>query len=201
MITALVPLGAHLGSTELSSMLALRVWLSERWAILFSHPCDFDREELERERWLSVLSRSFREHRVQAIALARPVHDTRAAVPGWLAELGDGCAATLSIVPTRGAAPQICGSGLPAQISGSDSRVVIIIDPDLRCRRTLRYRAALDAPSPLELLGWAVALRERDSRRERQSGPVAASAFPNRFRAARVPGIAHRPDGNPPDAG
>lgn len=37
----------------------------------------------------------------------------------------------------------------------------MIIDSDLRRRRTVRYRTTIGLPSPIELLGWAIALRER----------------------------------------
>lgn len=45
----------------------------------------------------------------------------------------------------------------------------MIIDSDARRRRTLRYRAPGDLPSPLDLIGWAVALRKRDRAQERLS--------------------------------
>jgi hypothetical protein len=37
----------------------------------------------------------------------------------------------------------------------------MIIDSDLRCHRTVHYGVAVDLPSPIELVGWAVALRDR----------------------------------------
>src|SRR6185312_2437361 len=37
----------------------------------------------------------------------------------------------------------------------------MIIDSDLRCRWMARYRVPLDRPSPIELIGWEVALRDR----------------------------------------
>jgi hypothetical protein len=37
----------------------------------------------------------------------------------------------------------------------------MIIDSDLRCRRMTCYRVPVDLPSPIELVGWAVALRDR----------------------------------------
>ncbi|HEX3844981.1 MAG TPA: hypothetical protein VHV80_11500 [Steroidobacteraceae bacterium] len=141
---------------------SLREWLGARWAILFSHPGDFDREQLERDRWLSVVSRSFREHGVRPLALARCGYNAPAASLGWLAELSDDCSALLSTAaPVGGALLDFRVSALRAQIARGGARFTMIIDSDLRCRRMTRYRVPVDLPSPIELVGWAVALRDR----------------------------------------
>lgn len=151
-------------SIGFSSTVSLREWLRGRWALLFSHPGDFDQEQLERDRWLSVLSRSLSVHGVRPLALARYGYDTRGTSYGWLAELGEGCAAVLSTNPsTEGALLDSRASALRAEIARSGPRFAMIIDPDLRCRRTMHYRLALDLPSPIELVGWAVALRDRQA--------------------------------------
>lgn len=79
---------------------------------------------------------------------------------GWLRELGDGYAALLSTV-APGSKLTFRAGTLRAEIARSGARFAIIVDSDLRCRRTIRYDAATDLPSPIELVGWAVALRER----------------------------------------
>lgn len=152
------------GTTGASSMLSLREWLGQHWAILFSHPGDFDQEQLERDRWIRVVERGFSEHTVRPLGLARHGHDVHAASLGWLDELGEGCAARLSIaMPLEDAPPDFRANALRARILDSSARFAMILDSDLRCRRTVSYRATSGLPSPLELLGWAVALRDTRS--------------------------------------
>lgn len=152
-----------------SSAVSLREWLAGHWAILFSHPGDFDQEQLGRDRWLAVVSRSFSTHGLRAMALTRYGYGARGASEGWLAELGGGCAAVLSTAPpVPGAVLDFRAATLRAEIARSGPRFAMIIDSGLHCRRTMHYRAAIDLPSPVELAGWAVALRERH-------GPVTSS--------------------------
>jgi len=150
---------ASIGS---SSIVSLREWLAGHWAILFSHPGDFDQEQLERDRWVTVVGRHFSTHGLRAVGLARYGYDARGTSHGWLAELGGSCAAVLlTAPPVEGALLDFRASALRAEIARSGPRFAMIIDADLRCRRTMHYRAAVDLPSPIELAGWAVALRER----------------------------------------
>lgn len=145
-----------------TSSVSLREWLGQYWAILFSHPDDFDQEQFERDRWIRVLERGFSEQGIKPLALARQGHDAQLTSLGWLDELGDGCAAQVSTaIPREGARRDFRATTLRAQILHSDTRFAMVIDSDLLCRQAVRYRAAIDLPSPLELLGWAVALRER----------------------------------------
>jgi hypothetical protein len=173
--TLVLPQSRSNGAAGPSSIPCLREWLGERWGIIFSHPGDFDQEQLERDRWLSILARSFREHEVLPIALARREDDAQAASLGWLAELGDGSAAVLwpaAPAPAAGALLDFRVSALRAQIARGGDRFAMIIDSELRCRRMTRYLVAVDLPSPIELVGWAVALRDR----QRPATPTERSA-------------------------
>lgn len=162
MTTVVFPDSQSDGSLGPTSNLSLRQWLGECWAILFSHPGDFDQEQLERDRWLSVLSRTFDEHGVRAVALARDADDAQAASLGWLAALSDGAAAVLSTAaPAQGSLGDFRACPLGPQVSRGGTRFAMVIDPDLRCRRLARYHSPVDLPSPIELVGWAVALRDR----------------------------------------
>lgn len=149
-------------SAASSATLSLSEWLGESWAIVFSHPDDFDQEQLERDRWIRILERSFNQHAVRPLALARHGDDPEASSLGWLAQLGEGCAALLSTAsPPQGALFDFRTSTLRADIAHSGPRFAMIVDSDLRSRRTIRYGTTTDLPSPIELVGWAVALRER----------------------------------------
>jgi len=160
--------------------LSLRAWLAGRWAIVFSHPEDFAQEQLEMDRWIGILSRSFSAWGIAAVALLQAGCD---AERGWLGRLaGPGLdpAATLSLEPRNCAAPPTVADfalgGLRADIARNGPRFALIIDSDLRCHRTLRYRLPGELPSPLELVGWAVALRKRDRTLERR-GAVQAHGY------------------------
>jgi hypothetical protein len=84
---------------------------------------------------------------------------------GRLARPGLDPAATLSLERRNFAAhPALADFGMGAQgadIARNGPRFAVIIDFDLRCHRALRYRLPGELPSPLELIGWAVALRHR----------------------------------------
>lgn len=188
MMTLVFPESRPNASVGPSPTVALREWLAGRWAILFSHPGDFDHEQLERDRWLNILSRSFSLHGVRPLALALHGYDARETSLGWLAELGNGRAAVLSIAaPAQGALFDLSASALRAEIARSGPRFAMIIDPALRCRRTIHYRAATDLPSPIELLGWAVALRERGRELNGGTSPCGPSRSSVQDSRARQP--------------
>jgi hypothetical protein len=154
---------------------SLRTWLAGRWAIVFSHPDDFAQEQWEMDRWISVLSRSLSGHDVAAIALARTAHDSRENVLGQLAALGGEFAAVLTLEPRPSAS-----APLSADIASSGPRFAMIIDADPRCRRVLSYRLPAELPSPLDLIGWAVALRKRDEAGRHGESEVSEHGWPVR---------------------
>jgi len=145
---------------------SLRAWLAGRWLILFSHPDDFAQEQLEMDRWISVLGRGFRGCGVVPVALARAGKDPEQGWLGRLAALDSGSAAVLAVDAPSVAAADFSAGALRAQISRSGPRFAMIADSQLRCRRILSYRLPSELPSPLDLAGWTVALRKRDRDRE-----------------------------------
>lgn len=161
----------RLAANQLYDAISLRAWLAGRWAILFSHPNDFAPERLEMDRWLNIVSRSFEERGIVAVATARAGHEPG---QGWLAELGHESAAALTLDPPRpGALADLSAGALRAEIARHGPRCALIVDSHLRCRRALSYRPMDELPSPLELIGWAVTLRKRD--RAAMSGEASPS--------------------------
>ena len=152
----------EISAEQLSDAASLRTWLADRWAILFSHPADFSQEEMEMDRWVSVLSRSFSGRDVAPVALARPGRVPEQSWIGRLAALDRDCAGALTLEPAAGPLADLATGALRALIARCGPRFALIIDSDLRCRRALTYRVPAELPSPLELIGWAVALRRRD---------------------------------------
>jgi len=141
---------------------SLRTWLMDRWAILFSHPEDFAQEQLEMDRWVSILGRTFSARGVVPVALARAGSDPEEGWLGRLAALDGGAAAILPLDPLPATLADLSAWALRAQIARNGPRFAMIIDCGLRQRRTLSYRLPAELPSPLDLIGWAVALRRRD---------------------------------------
>lgn len=154
--------GLEMSAERMTDAASLRSWLADRWAIVFSHPADFTQGQMEMDRWDSVLGRCFHERGVTAVALA---HAGRTHEQGWLGRLaarGSGCAATLALEPPAGPLADFATAALRALIARGGQRFAMIIDSSLRGRRALTYRSPAELPSPLELIGWAVALRKRD---------------------------------------
>ena len=146
---------------------SLRAWLADRWAIVFSHPEDVAQEQLEMDRWITVLGRSFATRGVAPVALARAGGDPEQGWLGRLAALDDASAAVLALDPSPPGTPaDLSAAALRAHIARTGPRFAMIIDSNLRCRRALSYRPPAELPSPLDLIGWAVTLRKRDRAEE-----------------------------------
>ncbi len=171
-----------LGGTDAAGAASLREWLQDDWAILFSHPDDFVRCELEWDRWVAVVQSAFAAARARALALASP---RRALDCGWISQLsGAGRVTLLPLSPVgRWIDPtDFHAHRLQEDIEALSGRFVMIIDPSLKRRRTYVYGALESLPSPLDFLRWVRALR--DSRIPQ--GPPADS------RSSHVPGWPRR---------
>ena len=115
------------------------------------------------DRWISVLSRSFVAHGVIPMALAVAGRDPEQSWLGRLVALSRESAEVLTLDPSPPGAPaDLAAAALRTLIARSGPRFAMIIDSSLRCRRTLDYRLPAELPSPLDLIGWAVALRKRN---------------------------------------
>jgi hypothetical protein len=118
----------------------LREWLAGDWALLFSHPGDFQDQGTETDRWLAIVRDEFRLNEVRALSLARcgAVSDT-----SWVASLfGDRRRVPLEAPPGSGAPIDLPSRALRADVLALAPRFVMIIDETLRRRGVLRYRAA-----------------------------------------------------------
>lgn len=141
---------------------SLRDWMRDGWAILFSHPDDFVSYDLEMDRWMVITRRAFAERRIQPIALASP---TLATEHSWVTQVsGDNRSVILEDPVQQQFGPvDLQTPVLREAIEHAEHRFAMIIDNTLRIRKTFTYRVLTSLPSPLELLGWAEALRSKQS--------------------------------------
>ncbi len=141
---------------------SLRAWLRDGWAILFSHPDDFVSYDLEMDRWLVITQRAFAERGIQPIALASPTLDPE---HGWVTRVsGDNRTVLLEDPKQQHFGPvDLQIPVLREAIERPGQRFAMIIDNTLHIRKTFSYSGLSGLPSPLELLGWADALRARQA--------------------------------------
>src|SRR5215469_5218174 len=126
--------GRHgISARQVCGAASLRAWLADRWAILFSRPDDFAQEHLEMDRWLSVLSRSFRARGVVPMALARNGSDAGQGWLGRLAGLDREAAAVLTLDAPLGTVADLAAGALRAEIARGGPRFALILDSSLRC--------------------------------------------------------------------
>ncbi len=157
-----------LGSTDAAGAASLSEWLQDDWAILFSHPDDFVRCELESDRWVTVTQSAFAAARARPLALARPYRPLDC---GWVSRVNGGArlvplGGDARLAPRRGPAGRwidladFHAHRLQEDIEAMSERFVMIIDASLKRRRTYAYGAPEGLPSPLDFLRWVRALRD-----------------------------------------
>jgi hypothetical protein len=169
--------------------ISLRAWLREGWAVLFSHPNDFVRCELEMDRWLAVIQCAFTGNRMRPLALAGRA---ASAASGWIGEVSGDRRHVLLSEPSSppGRSFDLRSAALRAQIESlGQQRFVMVVDEGLYNRRTFSYGTLAEVPSPLEFLGWADAVRTREPQYTRLTD-TAGRANRSRWRA---PGRALQP--------
>jgi alkyl hydroperoxide reductase subunit AhpC len=166
---------------------SLRTWLHDGWAILFSHPDDFVSYDLEMDRWVVITRRAFAERHIRPIALASSTLDIDRS---WVTQVsGDERTVLLEDPARQHFGPvDLQAPALREAIEQSGRRFVMIFDSALRIQKTFAYQSLSDLPSPLDLLGWADALRAKQIAKEAaaaRTGKRVAAAQAHPFFAAR----------------
>jgi alkyl hydroperoxide reductase subunit AhpC len=150
------------GEVDDCSAPVLRDWLGGDWALLFSHPADFQDQGLEHDRWLAIMRDEFRARSVSPLACRRP-----AGVPdgSWVGELNnDYRLLRLEASAAPDGVVDLAARSLRDAILGLESRFVLIVDEALNRRGVLKYSAGRSTVSPLDLLASIDAFRRRPTR-------------------------------------
>jgi alkyl hydroperoxide reductase subunit AhpC len=143
----------------------LREWLQGNWAMIFSHPVDFQYQGLETDRWLAIVREEFQERGVRALSCSR---EGAVLDPIWVSDpLVDQRAVSIEPVNETGI-PEIVD--LPAralrdELLGLSTRFVLIVDEELRRRGIFKYSTGGAKVSPLDLLASIDAMRRRGADR------------------------------------
>jgi alkyl hydroperoxide reductase subunit AhpC len=138
----------------------LRDWLDGDWALLFSHPADFQDRGLERDRWLQILRDEFRVRGVRPVACSQSADSGVGADDSWAGELI--CDYRLLRLQSAAAGDSVIdlpARNLRADILGLPPRFVLIVDESLTRRGVLKYSAGRSSVSPLDLLASIDAFR------------------------------------------
>jgi alkyl hydroperoxide reductase subunit AhpC len=147
------------GTHAATETVSLRSWLDEGWTLLFSHPDDFVRCELELDRWLEIVRGALATAGVRPLAVAKPSGRLDA---GWVTQITGDERAVLIDEPAEERYHDWLDLGarrLIEEILALTQRFVLVVDPMLCVRRTYTYGAPERLPSPLELVRWVGALR------------------------------------------
>jgi len=134
----------------------LREWLQGDWAMLFSHPIDFQYQGLETDRWLSILREEFCAREVRPLACKRSLSDLDAS---WASDLVE------DHTLLRLGGTDVVARRLREDLSGLATRFVVIVDESLQRRGLLKYSAGRNSVSPLDLLASIDMLRRRSPAR------------------------------------
>jgi hypothetical protein len=159
---------------------SIRLWLKDDWAILFSHPNDFVSCDLELDRWLVILRRTFVDHGVRPIALAKSARQLDC---GWVTQVSGDPSTVLLSDPVE--LVDLHARRLREAIGSMEQRFVMIIDAMLCRRETHSYSDLAHLPSPLDFVGRVKALRETPATDRRAIDSRAATTWSARPRKHR----------------
>jgi hypothetical protein len=141
---------------------SLHSWLAGDWALLFSHAADFAQCDFEADRWLVLLEQAFTRARIRPVQLSS---DASTSPHSWIEEM-NGRSAQLHLTHTR-SWPHIIdfhARALRDAIAQIDARFVMMIDENLRPRRTFTYTSASNLPSIFDFVATAVRARAQTQR-------------------------------------
>jgi alkyl hydroperoxide reductase subunit AhpC len=138
---------------------SLQDWLHGKWGLLFSHAEDFALAHLESDRWLAVLANAFSQRDIRAIGLesSPPQYGSN-----WIAQVyGYETAVFLDgALPSYSDGTEFNAIVLASAISRAPARFVMIVDTDLRLRRTFAYSKGHRVPSVLDFVAMIDTLTE-----------------------------------------
>lgn len=136
----------------------LHEWLGGAWALLFSHPEDFEPRGRGQERRLDCLREEFGMRGVHALAVKRDYGGTQSS---WSGKSSLDPRPVQLREPSFAAADRVsfAARALRGELLTLQSRFVLLIDGSLKRREVLKYSAGRRAVLALDLLAAVDALR------------------------------------------
>jgi alkyl hydroperoxide reductase subunit AhpC len=165
--------------------LLLKDWLQGDWGLLFSHPADFAHTDLEADRWLAVVQDALAQAHIRPFAAEsdQPRYGTN-----WIEEINGRDTAVFldDELPSYSDEMEFNSIVLASAISRAPARFVMILDHQLRLRRTFTYSKGNQLPSVLDFIATVEKLTAATSIRN-QPSPINVSLHqPPRPKSLRV---------------
>ena len=150
---------------------SLQNGLQGNWGLLFSHPADFALKGLEADRWLAIVQDAFARLHIRPVAVAP---DQASYASNWIEQVEERNTLLFldSELPSYADETEFNAIVLASAIARAPARFVMIVDSNLRLRRTFVYEQGDCVPSVLDFVAIVAKLMQTSSQQPEPPSPV-----------------------------